>query len=225
MGSPARSTPGRDADECHCHHVTKLQEEMAAVKMQLAHMKTSYGAKPFITGRAEAPSPAEGAEEPAVDRGALHESLPLKLGPMGPLATGRIFDNKIAGQSEFQFNSHKGGDQWKGKTERYLMSVVPAAYAIFTWAEKQEVPITQEKYEEAVGLGLTTWDRDSTEKDHLYALNNAIWGFLSNCVAGEAQTIFKKAGTLMGVEAWRRISRFIDHGREIRLDLSATKSV
>ena len=50
---------------------------------------------------------------------------------MGPLAPGRIFDNKIADQSEFQFSSHKGGDQWKGNTERYLMSVVPAVHAIF----------------------------------------------------------------------------------------------
>ena len=29
--------------------------------------------------------------------------------------------------------------------------------------------------------------------------------------------MFRKAGTLMGVEAWRRVSRFIDHGRDIRL--------
>lgn len=216
IGRRARSTPGRDAGECHCHHVTKLQEEIAAVKMQLAHMKTSFGAKPLIPARDEAPSPVEGAGGPAIDRGVLHESLPLELGPTGHLATGRILDNKIAGQPEFQFSTHKGGEQWKGKTERYLMSVVPAVYAIFTWPEKQELPITQEKYEGTVGLGLSTWDRDGNETDHWYALNSAIWGFLSNCVSGKAQTIFKKADTLMGVEAWRRISRFIDHGREIR---------
>ena len=137
---------------------------------------------------------------------------------MGPLATGRIFDNKIAGQSEFQFSSHKGGDQWKGKTERYLMSVVPAVHAIFSWAEKEENPITQERYELAVGDGLTTYDRDGLPTDHSYALNSAVWGFMSNCLSGEAQTIFKKADALQGVEAWRRISRLIDHGREIRLE-------
>ena len=84
------------------------------------------------------------------------------------------------------------------------------------WAERQAEPITQEKYEQAVGFGPTTWDRGSHEVDHLRALNCAIRGFLSNCISGEAQTIFKKAGTLMGAEAWRRISRCIDHGRDIR---------
>ena len=54
--------------------------------------------------------------------------------------------------------------------------------------------------------------------DRSYLLNSDILGFLSNCISGEAQTIFKKTGTLMGVEAWRRISRFIDHGREVRLE-------
>ena len=109
MGSQARSIPGRDAGECHCDHVTKLQEEMAAVKMQLDHLKTSLGAKPFIPGRAEAPSPAEGAEVPVVDRSSFSESLPFKLGPMGTLATGRIFDNKIAAQADFQFSSMDHG--------------------------------------------------------------------------------------------------------------------
>ena len=115
-----------------------------------------------------------------------------------------------------QISSHKGGDQWKGKTERYLMSVVPAVCAILAWAEKEEDPITQGRYELAVGAGLTTYDRAGYPTDHSYALNSAIWGFLSNCLSGEAKTIFKKADALQGVEAWRRISRFIDHGREIR---------
>jgi hypothetical protein len=39
---------------------------------------------------------------------------------MGPLASGRIFDNKIAGQPDFQFSLHNGGDQWEGETERYF---------------------------------------------------------------------------------------------------------
>ena len=73
---------------------------------------------------------------------------------MGSLASGRVFDLKIAGQGDFQFSS-KGGDQWKGKAERYLISCVPAVHALFQWAERQSEPITQERYEESVGFGLT----------------------------------------------------------------------
>ena len=129
MAGQTRAAPGRDSGECHCVRVTKLQDDMASVKMQLAHLEASFGAKQFIPGRAEVPSAMDGAEVPC-DKSLIGESLPLKLGPMGSLASGRIFDLKIAGQDDFQFSS-KGGDQWKGKTERYLISVVPACYALF----------------------------------------------------------------------------------------------
>ena len=50
------------------------------------------------------------------------------------------------------------------------------------------------------------------------SLNLQIWGFLSNCVAAEADTIFKGADDLQGIEAWRRIIRYIDHGKSIKLE-------
>ena len=50
------------------------------------------------------------------------------------------------------------------------------------------------------------------------SLNGQIWGFLSNCVAAEADTIFKGADDLQGIEAWRRIIRYIDHGKSIKLE-------
>ena len=116
--------------------------------MQLSNLKNFVGAKPFI------PEEVKAAELASVAGTSTGESLPLRLGPIGTLPSGRVFDSKIAGQTEFQFSSHKGSDQWKGKTERYMMSVVPAVHAIFAWAEKQEGPISQERYEEAVGKGL-----------------------------------------------------------------------
>ena len=126
---------------------------MAELKTKSAHFLASFGAKPFIPGRPEAASPEEDAKEPA-DRSWREESLPLKLGPMGPLATGRIFDNKIAGQPEFQFNSHKGGDQWKGKTERYLISVVPAVHAIFQWPRGKLSPSPRKDTRRQLDSGL-----------------------------------------------------------------------
>ena len=98
------------------------------------------------------------------------------------------------------------------------MSMVPAAHTILEWSERQKEPIGQAIFRQAVGEGLTSWDRDGSPTDHAMTFNSAVWGFLSNCVSGEAQTFFKKADKMNGVDAWRRISRFIDHGRDIRLE-------
>ena len=48
--------------------------------------------------------------------------------------------------------------------------------------------------------------------------NAEIWGFLSNAVSGTAETIFKRSAVLNGLDAWRRLVRYIDHGRPIRLE-------
>ena len=70
--------------------------EVAAMKTQLSHLKASFGARPFISeeskGLGLAPDPLETSAD---------MSLPLKLGPIGSLASGRVFDSKIAGQSDF----------------------------------------------------------------------------------------------------------------------------
>ena len=118
MAGQTRAAPGRDPGECHCVHVTKLQEDMASVKMQLAHLKTSFGATPCIPGWTEVPSSMDGAGVPC-GTSLIGESLPLELGPMGPLVTGRISDNKITGQPDSQFSSHKGGGKWKGKDRMF----------------------------------------------------------------------------------------------------------
>ena len=69
---------------------------------------------------------------------------------MGSLSFGRAFDDRVSIQDDFKFHGAKG-DLWKGKTERYFFSRVPAAYELLSWAEKEEGPITDERLEEAVG--------------------------------------------------------------------------
>ena len=59
-GHTRSSSGGRGTGECHCVHVTKLQEDMADLKAKIAHFKASFGAKPFSPGRAEAPPPSGG---------------------------------------------------------------------------------------------------------------------------------------------------------------------
>ena len=78
----------------------------------------------------------------------------------------------------------------------------------------------------AVGDQLTSYNRDGTAKCRLLVLNSAIWGFVSDCLSGEAETIIRQGGgaaVLQGMDAWRRIVRFIDRGFGIRLELPRNK--
>ena len=127
------------------------------------------------------------------------------MGPLGSLTSGRgAFDDRASLQEDFRFHGSKG-DQWKQKVERYFFLRVAADYELFSWAEKEEGPIRDERFSEAVSEGLVTLDRDGVATNHLHALNGVISGFLSNAFCRVAETMFKQAGILRGVEAWRRI--------------------
>ena len=66
------------------------------------------------------------------------------------------------------------------------------------WAEQEDFGnqsfITTDQVKAAVG------DKISSE-DLLENLNAKIWGFLANCLSGEAETIFKGADDLNGIDA------------------------
>ena len=49
-------------------------------------------------------------------------------------------------------------------------------------------------------------------------LNAATWGFLSGCLSGSAETMFKQPDMLNGLDAWRRVARLIDNGIPLRLE-------
>ena len=49
-------------------------------------------------------------------------------------------------------------------------------------------------------------------------VNAQIFGFLSGCLHGTADVMFKRADWNNGIDAWRRIVRQVDHGRSIRLE-------
>ena len=87
------------------------------------------------------------------------------------VSKGRAFDDRMCGQAEFQFNGSKGGDAWRGKVERYFISKIPALHMLLQWAERQEGVITDDLLANAVGDGLTEWDRDGTIKNYTQELN------------------------------------------------------
>ena len=217
---PAGHTIGAGGNgECHCRHVIELQREMRMVFPvvfdavgRLEALERGASRAPLIPPGISHGAPQHGMATPATPTIAL----PLSLGPLGGIETGRLFEDKMASQDGFQFDGQKGGDRWKGKVERYFISKAPALKAILTWAEKSDMAIiTEALLEKAVGQAMTLLQRET--------VNGAIWGFLSNCVSAEAETMFKRAETLNGIDAWRRLVRHIDHGRSIRLEAPRTE--
>ena len=103
------------------------------------------------------------------------------------------------------------GDAWKQRIRRHFPASVYALNGIFHWAERlpEHVKLTPQLLDLAVGDGLTEQQKTNLEA--------ALWGFLSHAVTGEAETIFNRAPELAGLQAWRLLVSFIEHGRGIRL--------
>ena len=121
----------------------------------------------------------------------------------------------LSGLDEFKLRNNKNGNTCKRKVGNHIISRVPALHALFQWPEREETEITKEKLIEAVSDGLSSVDQDCNYTCYLATLNITIWGFLSAFVSGEADTTFQ-AQRLQGVDAWRRLVRLIDHGRNFR---------
>ena len=134
------------------------------------------------------------------------------LGPIGDVARGKVFDDKVALDSRYQYNGSKEqGAQWREKTRGYLISKSPALFKLLPWAESQDhTEITGSRICAVVGARL--------DHNELELLNIALWGFLSTCTSSTAETIFNSAEKLNGLEAWRKLCRHIDWGAGIYLE-------
>ncbi len=122
-----------------------------------------------------------------------------------------MFDDKLMSVDDYKFNGVKGGLMWKSRIERYFISKAPVLKEILEWAEEEDMEIiTPAKFKEAAGHKL--------DDEQIALVNAAVWGFLSGVLSGSAETLFKRADVLNGLDAWRRMVRHIDHGRSIRLE-------
>ena len=97
------------------------------------------------------PEAAPGAGAHASRSESASGGLPLTLGSLGALGSNRIFDGRVSVQDDFRLEGRKNGHQWKSKTERYLISKVPALSQLLRWAEREETAITPGKLRGAVG--------------------------------------------------------------------------
>ncbi len=208
---------------CHCVHV---QELIGKVAVQQGKIQLLENGDPWQRGAAPpaaspgAPNPSghgsngPGASASPGGAGASKRSLPLHLpGPLGGIEhkDRNLFDDKLTLQDKYRFNGLKGGVAWKGKVERYFISKAPVLKDILEWAEKENLDVvTVEMFKQAVGIKMT--------EEQVLMVNASIWGFLSGALEGTAETMFKRAESLNGLDAWRRMARYIDHGRAIRLE-------
>ncbi len=205
---------------CHCIHVKELQEKVGVLEtagraqptdsrgpdpLQHTGWRTSGAAAPATT-----PGPAGDSSLPQAK-----EKLPLvlrdPLGAIGYEKRGALFDEKLASSEDYKFNGVKGGLAWKGKVERHFIARAPILRRILKWAEDEELEvITPEKLLKAIGGRMT--------EDQVLTANTAVWGFLSTALSGSAETLFKRAEVLNGLDAWRLVTRHINHGKAIRLE-------
>ena len=122
------------------------------------------------------------------------------------------FDEKLSEREEYKYSGKAGtGITWKGKVERHFISRAPVMMHILKWAEEQGLEkITGFSLAQAVGAKLT--------EEQQMVMNGQLWGFLSAAVSGSADTLFKGADALQGIDAWRILTRYISQGKDIRIE-------
>ena len=138
----------------------------------------------------------------------------LMPGPLGCIAfkDKSMFDKLIMLAASYKYNGTKGGMAWKSRVERYFVTQAPCLRELLEWAEAEDnEAISEAKFMQAVSNRLT--------EGQAMNLNAQIWGFLSGCLEGSAEVMFKRAAWLNGIDAWCRVVRQLDHGRAIRLEM------
>ena len=207
-----------DSEECqvrpgHCKHVAQLVVQMEAVESRLDDLE---GDEEGVGDWADSTVGAQfGPGQRRARRGRPAET-PTINGPMGLLTKPEtnLFDDKLANQPGFGFDGHKGGPAWKTKLGNYFISKCPAARALLNWAEKFE----GDSIPHSVLMEIASKPGSTMIPTLMDSFNNQVWGFLSNCLSAEAQTIFRGSEDLQGIDAWRSVVRYIDHGKSIQLE-------
>jgi hypothetical protein len=147
---------------------------------------------------------------------AIDVNAPLKLTlPLGHLGNEKrdksIYDDKLMTQAEYRFDGLKDGAKWKSKVERYSITKVPVALEVLKWAEAHNLEkITESKFVMSA--------HPYFSEEQCQAFNREIWGFLSGCLTGQAETHFKRADMLNGLDAWRRVVRIIEDTLPMRFE-------
>ena len=117
-------------------------------------------------------------------------------GPLGAVTyeDRGMFDDKLMLSDEYRYNGIKGGTAWKTRLERYFVARSPALRELLEWAESLDnVPISEAMVVEAASGRLT--------EEQALSVNSQICGFLSGCLTGTADVMFRRAAWLNGIDA------------------------
>ena len=200
-------------NQCHCDHVEDLLKRVHTIE-------TSGRPRPAVdplpdSWASKISGPSIGAaRDSATSKSTMFDpSSPLELlEPLGTIGAKdkQLFDDKLATTPDFQFNGTRNGLAWVRKVENHFISRSPVLLAVLQWAEECEESIDVPMIKRVAGHVLT--------EEQIRNVNASMWGFLSATVSGAAETIFKRAKTLQGIDAWRAMTRYVNHGKRIRLN-------
>ena len=203
---------------CHCKHVEDHERRLRALESQWhdGAPRSSEARAPFLPRRED-----EGARTTSLPGRCnlvpTDLAMPLELGlPFGPLANVEkldkgIYDDKLTTNTDYMSDGVKDGAFWKSKLERYFISKLPAMMEILKWADARNVkPITGEDF-----FNVSQHKLSITQCQTISA---AVWRFLSGCLSGQAELMFKRSPMLNGLGAWRRIVRMIDSSLPLKLE-------
>ena len=234
----------KEDGKCHCIHVDAMEITIAEAEVEIDMLKKSHaamkeelrnlkagGRTPLIPPRSqqEQAQGGSGPEPRAAPQGYWNAKAPEFQPPgyEGPASEdypmwsytddihyGKVFDDKVAMNSEYQFgaNGSADGEKWRLQTRGYWIQKIPFLMAVLDWVEKHEnVNVTQASLQQAA-VRLHWPDHVDYQK-----INGIIWGFLNMCLKGEAKSRFRQAPTLNGLEGWRLVVGEIRRGRDVHL--------
>ena len=234
----------KEDGSCHCIHVDQLEltiseaeveidllkKSHAAMKEELRELK-SGGRAPLIPPRSQQEQAQDGSGhgprsapqgywnakapefQPPGGEGPASEDYPM-WSYTDDIHYGKVFDDKVAMNSEYQFgtNGCADGEKWRLQIRGYWIARIPFLMAVLDWVEKHEnVNVTQASLQQAA-VRLRWPDHVDYQK-----VNGIIWGFLNMCLKGEAKSRFRQAPTLNGLEGWRLIVGEIRRGKDVHL--------
>ena len=217
----------------HCPHVTQLLTRVHDLEQQIAAAgpaqaspqaapSMSPHAAPFLGPDGFVNHAPPGVGAPQYGQGMpQHHQWDHGQGA-SPVRWERLFDDKISLSPMYAYSggggNSNGGEKWRKTTRGYFMSKYQAAKQILDWVESmEETSLNDDAIDGIIHHAKFTEQRFiDIEASDLKNLGVQIWGFLNNCITGEARAQFEAADELNGLDAWRRVSKDIRKNRWIR---------
>ena len=100
------------------------------------------------------------------------------------------------------------GPSWRSITRNYVISKASDAEAILDLVEAHEdVPALWTAVSAAVG---------AIRPERVQKISQELWGHLNLCLSGLARETFENVAAQEGLEAWRRLMKFVRRRGEVR---------